>query len=1139
MSFKVPDSDPLTPEKSKSQSLWSNISTTPIGPPPSSANSFTPRDRLQSNIFDKSQFGESRNGHGDSLFTKSGGFNTNDSIFGSSFGSTDFSMPQKTQAPPTNLPAPSLFGGLHNKNLADAPSKSFGDSNGFNLSAMTDYRGQYQDMEQELEPEEEEEVMEDIEEDQEEDEEGDLNLGPRAPSNPIFLDSTFGNLPKPQPSIPAQRKAIYSNPTDAKRPKINELWAQQSPFHKTKLPPKKTSAMPAILHTLASRSTSIAHVAEPADMIIDTETMLTTMFERLSADGDMYDPDFSPAVAYASYKLSTTWYACATRSGISKPASKGSVIGPGDQAPSLVKANFLASLLLSIHHPSRASNEIASNSNPVPSNLIKAIDRARYPTPVPQVLLDWINTNHATQTNDLQSLKYMEPNPTASPNFWDIILAAVLRGEFSEVAGILRAADFNYARSALEDGLSQPGYRGIQLQNIQSCVNKALQILDSCPGFREDDWDITGPDWDIYRRRVQSAVNDLEHLAEGEDKDQTNVPVQDNRFPAVKFGGLPTFAQNATTSFTQSARMAESRVPWTIYQHIRSLYRIILGHTPTIKAVAQDWVEATIGITAWWDGEDDDGVPDLDLRASASNLNHQYGTRWRRFVDDNPRDAYLHRLELAFSHVVNEPSDKACFRVNTMNSLEVGLASVFEGNVQGVFELLQSWSLCIAAATAEIARVGRWFHSKSGSAQPMPGLSEKDLMVLSYGQETQPSLKDVTPDEILCNYAFGLYSRGNLEISNGHREGWEMALQLLSRLENRQLMKTAVARIVERFPLNDVHHVDRLVILCSEIGLEDEGRRISEKLGDETVANTDNYGLALVCFARSHNAAKVKSVVDLLISYSLVHSRAFPAEDKLDTQLLALIKDPRVCLETIAKVDEDAARIVQLYFSGYATLRRFYEIRDEAVDLKEGEQPRFKPLARKRAAAKTLMAVISSAADNIYGGLFDPDRDSAVQVDGLMALLGEAMVFLKGPTPVLSVSQQFTILSAVEDLETVTPRVFSQCEECFHSTILSFRNTAEGIAPASPRALLKKSVANFSASTFSLFNPNQGSGPTSVSSSGVLVPRPGDKSTDRARGWDWRADLGEKVTGRELLQMLRLGIASGLSFGALGSVDRS
>lgn len=107
-----------------------------------------------------------------------------------------------------------------------------------------------------------------------------------------------------------------------------------------------------------------------------------------------------------------------------------------------------------------------------------------------------------------------------------------------------------------------------------------------------------------------------------------------------------------------------------------------------------------------------------------------------------------------------------------------------------------------------------------------------------------------------------------------------------------------------------------------------------------------------------------------------------------------MIKEPKACLSSIASVDEEAARILQFYLSGYATLRRFYEIRDEALSLSEGQLPRFKPLARRRAAAQALTAVISSAADNIYGGLYDPSRDSAVQVDGLLALLGEALVFV-------------------------------------------------------------------------------------------------------------------------------------------------
>lgn len=268
-----------------------------------------------------------------------------------------------------------------------------------------------------------------------------------------------------------------------------------------------------------------------------------------------------------------------------------------------------------------------------------------------------------------------------------------------------------------------------------------------------------------------------------------------------------------------------------------------------------------------------------------------------------------------------------------------------------------------------------------------------------------------------------------------------------------------------------------------------------------------------------------------------------------------MIKDPKACLSSIASVDEEAARILQFYLSGYATLRRFYEIRDEALSLGEGQRPRFKPLARRRAAAKALTAVISSAADNIYGGLYDPSRDSAVQVDGLLALLGEALVFVnrelpcpalhytksmsKGgsmdiltcrtePSPILTIQEQFTILSAIEDLETVTPRVFAQCEECFRSTLLSTSNTN---GTASPHAVLKKSVSSLSASTFSLLGSSDLlSAPTSVSTSGVLVSRPGE---ERERGWDWRVGLSAEMTGKDVLALLRVGLARGLSFGAL------
>ncbi|CAI7648814.1 unnamed protein product [Penicillium manginii] len=1140
MSFEVPydSSPPSTPDKTKTQSFFSHVSTTPAGLPPSDA-SFTPQGNPTSTIFNTSQLESHSKQHDfatstNSLFTKSGGFKKGDSIFGSSFGS-DFGMP-KTKAPSfgtkqTRFSAATNGGGFGRPGgLAQA--NNFGMSNGFASSQMSEYNEEYtRDFEEEMEPEEEQ-VEEEYEEYDEEDAEGDMDLSIQQPSARLsFLDSNYGNPLPPQSTglnLNEPRKPIYTNPTDAKRPKLDERWATRSPLRKGKLSPKKASAMPSILHNLSTRSRSAA-VDEPADMIINTEDSLGRLYDELR-EAEYRHIDLDQTLAYVANRLINTWDTCADRSGIKRPYGVGSSIGPGEQAPTLVKASFLASLLLQIHHPSRASMPIASASNPSAhggNSMVKALQRASVATPVPQILLDWLNGNHASQNKDLQALRYVEPNPAASSNFWDIINAAILRGRFAEAAQILRSADFNYARSALEDGLPQPGYRGVQLQNIQRCVNKALQILDSCPGFSDDDWDITGSDWTHYRKRVLSAVEDLEEFAEGEEREEAAVP-QSNGFQAVNFG-MANFGQNPV-SFAQSARMAESRVPWTIYQSLKSLYRIILGDTTTIKNYSQDWVEATIGLTVWWDGEDDvAGGIDFGASANSMDFSRSRGSRSQlRAVDRNMRDAYLARLDLAFGSATSEPSDDAGFRVNTMNGLEVGLASVFEGNVNGVIELLQSWSQCVAAAVTEVASLGGWLEVGSKN---MPGLSDNDLMVLSYGQNGPPS-RGLNRDDILKSYAFSLFDRGSIENESGTREGWEMALEVLSRVQDASAMKKAVSEIVDKLPLENTSQLDKLVVLCSDLGLEDQGRKVSERFGDMTTEKTDKFGLALVCYARAQNRRKVKSVVDLLISYSLVQSRAYPATADLDQELRSMIKDPKACLSSIASVDEEAARILQFYLSGYATLRRFYEIRDEACSLADGQRPRFKPLARRRAAAKALTAVISSAADNIYGGLYDPSRDSAVQVDGLLALLGEALVFVNQQSPTLTVQEQFTILSAIEDLETITPRVFAQCEECFRSTLLSAAASSNG--HPSPRAILKKSVSSLSASTFSLLGSSDLLPSTSTAtSSGVLVSPPGSETE---RGWDWRVGLAGDTSGRDVLALLRVGLARGLSFGALGRV---
>jgi hypothetical protein len=127
--------------------------------------------------------------------------------------------------------------------------------------------------------------------------------------------------------------------------------------------------------------------------------------------------------------------------------------------------------------------------------------------------------------------------------------------------------------------------------------------------------------------------------------------------------------------------------------------------------------------------------------------------------------------------------------------------------------------------------------------------------------------------------------------------------------------------------------------------------------------------------------------------------------------------------------------------------------------------------------------------------------------------------------------------------------VYAQCEECVQATLrehhsLGASGSDSHLAPPSPRSMLKKSVSSLSGSTFSFIGNDMlesarvqsasGSGPTSVGSSGVFVPRPADKD-GQGRGWNWRAGLPESATGQDVLRMLRLGLARGLSFGALGT----
>lgn len=120
--------------------------------------------------------------------------------------------------------------------------------------------------------------------------------------------------------------------------------------------------------------------------------------------------------------------------------------------------------------------------------------------------------------------------------------------------------------------------------------------------------------------------------------------------------------------------------------------------------------------------------------------------------------------------------------------------------------------------------------------------------------------------------------------------------------------------------------------------------------------------------------------------------------------LQSLLDSPMRSLKELAEVDLSAARTLHKSLTGYATLRSFYELRDEKPNSVESQYSASQPTNPGRTAAATaLLAVIHSAADNIDGGLYDEDRGAVMAVDTLLTLLGEAMAFVNSKS--LSPSQ--------------------------------------------------------------------------------------------------------------------------------------
>ncbi|KAF3037924.1 hypothetical protein E8E12_002860 [Didymella heteroderae] len=827
-----------------------------------------------------------------------------------------------------------------------------------------------------------------------------------------------------------------------------------------------------------------ATLQEPDSVILDTERVLDKVNESLHSD----TPEIRAGVlGDAARELLSIWQAASK--GISKTSLSSSRSGG---SAGLANASRLASLLLNIHHPPPVGH-----GHNQPSSALSLVPRgeSRQYTPVPKLLLDWLNHTYSG-VSEVELVLRETRGYSRHHSFWEAVHASAVRGNFSQTVQLLQGANLEVAESAQTDGLGETGYTGANLRYANEAVRSAIDLLRECPAVASDDWDIKGHDWTIFRSRVHQVYINLQEFAEGNSVSRQGIA---DHFQAPNFHITQS---QATFRLSVASRKAESRVPWTVYEELRRLYQLLLGNEEEILQMSADWIEATLGLTIWWNGEEDD-IAQGSFAVSRRSLMRSQRVRQ---VDITPVSAYCQRLASSFAAVV-ENSDEE-FGVNVTDRFEVGVACVLDDNIEGALYILRGWSLTAATAVAEVASAGGWYKPAAGL---LGGFDKSDLMVLSYNEQPRTG---ATKDDLQIAYSEALSTKGTLTSQEGQstKEGWELAVQVLSRLDDSITASQRIENIINDLPLDSVEQVDRITQLCYAMNLNAQAISIALKYADHLRANTHNYGDTLLYYARAHSAQKIQEVLRVLVAHCLIKSTAYPPVGDLDTSLRSLITTPKQTLTRLAAQDTEAARILSQHLSGYATIRKFYDLRDST--------PSSPSLTVRRQAAAALLVIIGSAASSIQGGLYDADTETVVAVDVLLPLLGESLVFLGQPKRVLTLRHLYDLLAAIEDWDTSGALVKAQCEEVLATTLAA----AWGERPPEPRSALQKSVSALSGSTFSLIGSQDFSQDgQSVDSSAVLVK--GGKVEDGRRGWDWRRGFPRGATGTDLLRVLRLGVA--------------
>jgi hypothetical protein len=571
---------------------------------------------------------------------------------------------------------------------------------------------------------------------------------------------------------------------------------QPQPSNSMSLIRTNDSTLPTAAKQLAARLGK-AELTESDWLILETEKQVNKMYKE-GASPKLQDMILEAALKEVPQVLCKLWESCCNEIDHTTDEIRGESSGPLEDDPGLYKATFVGGLLLKLNHlptRKRISSPQKYNMRPEADSIIEEA--------YPKMLIDWLDANHNPYRTVTTKLQFFQPNPTASGSYWDLLISSALRGQLNIVRSLLDKADFTYAYTAKEEGLLSKGYKGSQLEVIRLVISRASVVIGASPALMDGDWHITSEEWKIYRKEVEKTLSDLRILAEGENYDDFGR----STMRAENFG-----LSTASSALSLSTRKAQSKIPWAVYEGLKSLYSIIAGSSTEIINSAQDWLEATLALSIWWDGNDNE-----NLTASTTSMrNSRRLLRGPRLVDTEPVNAYRRQIVRAFAMVTEEDT----LQVDANNSVEVAIASILEGNIQDALSLLRCWSIPITAAIMEVGTEAQWYESippESGD-----GLDESDLMVLSYAQPERP----ISKDSVLIEYAELIFDRPI--IGESKLEGWEFSVELLGRVDEVKLATKKIGVFLNKLFITDDEKANKVISICRNYELFKEACEIAE-----------------------------------------------------------------------------------------------------------------------------------------------------------------------------------------------------------------------------------------------------------------------------------------------------------------------